>query len=58
MEILYILVILSLGFSVGFLIVFFWAVNTDQMNSLDTVSWSILDEDKKIKQKDEDTTNE
>jgi len=47
MDILYILVIVSLGFSLGFLIVFFWAVNTDQMSSLDTVSWSILDEDKK-----------
>ncbi len=58
MEILYILVILSLGFSLGFLIVFFWAVNKDQMSSLDTVSWSILDEDTKIIQTDEDTTND
>lgn len=58
MEILYILVMLSLAFSVGFLIVFFWAVNKDQMSSLDTVSWSILDEDTKIIQTDGETTND
>ncbi len=55
MEILYILVILSLGFSIGFLMIFFWAVNSNQMSSLDTAPWSILEDDehKTVNNKDE-----
>ena len=45
MDILYILVYISLAFSFGFLAIFFWAVDSNQMDSLDAVSWSILDDD-------------
>ncbi len=45
MEILYILVAVSLTFSFGFLILFFWAVDNNQMSSLDSVSWSVVDDE-------------
>lgn len=45
MEILYILVFVSLSFSFGFLAIFFWAVDSNQMSSLDSASWSILEND-------------
>ena len=56
MEILYVLVILSLAFSFGFLAFFFWAVDTDQFRSMGSVPWSILDDEDKSKKeiKEED----
>lgn len=57
MEILYVLVVVSLAFSVGFLMIFFWAVNTDQLSQLDTVSWTILEDDNKTTN-DEENKNE
>jgi cbb3-type cytochrome oxidase maturation protein len=44
MEILYLLVYISLGISIAFLFIFFWAVNTDQLSSLDSASWTILED--------------
>jgi cbb3-type cytochrome oxidase maturation protein len=45
MDILYVMVFLSLSFSFAFLAFFFWAVDSDQLNSLDSASVSILEED-------------
>lgn len=46
MDVLYIMVFISLGMSFGFLVFFFWAVDSDQWNSLDSASFEILDEQK------------
>lgn len=45
MELIYFLVPFSLIFSLGFLAAFFWAVDTDQFQSLFSVPYSILDDD-------------
>lgn len=48
MDILYVMVFLSLALSFGFLAFFFWAVDNDQMSSLDSISFKILEEDNKM----------
>ena len=45
MEILYVMVIISLTVSLAFLRIFFWAVDNGQMESIDDVSLTILDDD-------------
>ena len=45
MDILYVMVFISLGLSFGFLAFFFWAVDSDQMNSLDSAALTILDDE-------------
>ena len=45
-DVLYIMVFISLGMSFGFLVFFFWAVDSDQWSSLDSASYEILDEQK------------
>lgn len=52
MDILYVMVFISLALSFGFLAFFFWAVDSDQMSSLDSASISILEDDIKQKGKD------
>lgn len=49
MDILYVLVFFSLAFSLGFLVVFFWAVDTDQFKSIQSAPWTMLEEDNKEK---------
>ena len=44
MEILYVLVFISLSFSFGFLAFFFWAVDNDQMSSLDSASFLVFED--------------
>ena len=46
---IYALVFFSLAFSLGFLALFFWAVDNDQFNSLAAQAWAILDDDKIVK---------
>lgn len=53
MDILYVLVFFSLAFSFGFLAFFFWAVDSDQMESLDSAAWTILEDDQVIKNNEE-----
>ncbi len=45
MDILYIMVYLSLALSFGFLAFFFWAVDSDQMSSLDSAAYKMLEDD-------------
>ena len=52
MEILYVLVFVSLSFSFGFLAIFFWAADTNQMSSLDSASWSILEDSNNKKEEE------
>ncbi len=54
MEILYVMVFISLTVSFGFLALFFWAVDNDQMNSLDSVSYSILEDQNNTKGNDDE----
>lgn len=49
MDILYIMVIISLSLSFLFLAFFFWAVDSDQMNSLDSSSLLVLEDNKSEK---------
>lgn len=49
MEILFFLVLFSVSISLVFLVLFFWAVEKDQFQSMDAVPWNILDEDQKVK---------
>lgn len=56
MEILYILVYISLGVSFGFLALFFWVVDSDQLSSLDSVPYSILEENQDTKGKEHEST--
>lgn len=44
MEILYVMVYISLATSFGFLALFFWAVDSDQMSSLDSAANLILED--------------
>ncbi|MCB0379206.1 MAG: cbb3-type cytochrome oxidase assembly protein CcoS [Bdellovibrionales bacterium] len=45
MEMIYVLVFFSLALSLGFLALFFWAVDSDQFNSMSSVPWSILEDE-------------
>lgn len=49
MDVLYVMVFISLGLSFAFLAFFFWAVDSDQMSSLDSASIRILEDDYKQK---------
>lgn len=53
MDILYVMVYLSLVLSFGFLAFFFWAVDSDQLSSLDSVSMNILEEENIVKKGNE-----
>ena len=53
MEILYVLVLISLGVSFGFLALFFWAVDRDQMTSLDQKSFLIFEDNHEKGSQDE-----
>lgn len=50
MDILYIMVVVSLSLSIGFLVLFFWAVDHHQMSSLDAVAWNALEEAEVVNQ--------
>ena len=48
MEMIYLLVVFSLVFSFGFLIIFFWAVDNDQFRTLSSARWSLLEEKEEV----------
>jgi cbb3-type cytochrome oxidase maturation protein len=48
-DVLYVMVFISLALSFGFLAFFFWAVDNDQLSSLDAASFDILEDQNQIK---------